>query len=123
MLFSWYRQLIRKPIVVKGRRSRSSGFRPSLQILEDRFVPTFLAPVNYAAGTAPAAIGVGDFNGDGKQDLVVANNASVGTVSVLLSNGDSTFQAPISSSDGIAPTSVVVADFNGDGKLDVATTS
>ncbi len=123
MFFSWYRKLIQKPIVAKGHRPRSPGFRPSLQILEDRFVPTFLAPLNYAAGIAPTAVAVGDFTGDGKQDLVVANGASVGTISVLPGNGDGTFQAPISSSDGIAPSSLVVGDFNGDGKLDVATTS
>ena len=36
---------------------------------------------------------VGDVNGDGKPDLVVANDSS-NTVSVLLGNGDGTFQAP-----------------------------
>ena len=36
--------------------------------------------------------GGGDFNGDGKLDLVVTNQYS-STVSVLLGNGDGTFQA------------------------------
>ena len=34
---------------------------------------------------------MGDFNGDGKLDLAVANYGS-NTVSVLLGNGDGTFQ-------------------------------
>ena len=34
---------------------------------------TFQAAVNYAAGTTPCSVAVGDFNGDGKTDLAVAN--------------------------------------------------
>src|SRR5439155_20041218 len=41
-------------------------------------------PVKYAAGSRPAFVAVGDFNGDGKPDFAVANVFSVGTVSVLL---------------------------------------
>ena len=36
-------------------------------------------------------IAVGDFNGDGKQDLAVTNEGS-NSVSVLLGNGNGTFQ-------------------------------
>ena len=61
---------------------------------------------------------VGDFNGDGKLDLAVANNS--GSVSVLLGNGDGTFQpaANYVLHDGLV--AVSVGDFNGDGKLDLA---
>ena len=41
------------------------------------------------------AVAVGDFNGDGKLDLAVANHGS-NTVSVLLGNGDGTFQPAVS---------------------------
>ena len=44
---------------------------------------TFQAAVNYAAGTSPHSVAVGDFNGDGKADLAVANSDS-NNVSVLL---------------------------------------
>ena len=60
---------------------------------------------------------VGDFNGDGKLDLVVANRAS-NNVSVLLGNGNGTFQAAVNYAAGSKPRSVAVGDFNGDGKLD-----
>ena len=60
---------------------------------------------------------VGDFNGDGKLDLVVANELS-NNVSILLGNGDGTFQAAVSYGAGM--TLFAVADFNGDGKLDLA---
>jgi hypothetical protein len=50
-----------------------------------------LAPVNYAAGANPTSVIIGDFNGDGKLDLAVAdlggNNGNL-----LLGNEDGTFE-------------------------------
>ena len=37
---------------------------------------TFAAKVDYAAGSNPLCVGVGDFNGDAKPDLVVANDSN-----------------------------------------------
>jgi hypothetical protein len=65
---------------------------------------------------------VGDFNGDGKLDLVTSNNGD-GTISLLLGNGDGTFQNAVSISTVNPPNGLVAADFNGDGKLDLATFS
>jgi hypothetical protein len=59
-------------------------------------------------------------NGDGKPDLVVANEGAVG---VLLGNGDGTFQAAVSYDSGGLGNSVAVADVNGDGKPDVVVAS
>src|SRR5437660_165594 len=69
-------------------------------------------------GNDPASVAVGDFNGDGKLDLAVANIGS-NSVAVLLGNGDGTFQVPLSSLVGDAPAFVAVGDFNGDGKPDL----
>jgi hypothetical protein len=81
---------------------------------------TFQAAVDYAVGYEPSSVAVGDFNGDGKLDLVTANH---NTVSVLLGNGDGTFQAAVRYNVGPARAarSVAVSDFNGDGKLDLVT--
>ncbi len=77
------------------------------------------AAVNYPTGAGPRSMAVGDFNGDGKPDLIVSNSNG-GSVSVLLGNGDGSFQAPMNSSLGITPGALAVGDFNGDGKADVA---
>ena len=44
---------------------------------------SFLEAVNYEAGNSPFSVAVGDFNGDGKADLAVANHYS-SDVSILL---------------------------------------
>ena len=63
---------------------------------------------------------VGDFNGDGKLDVVALPYAgATNSVSVFLGNGDGTLGAPINSAAGTDPVSVNVADVNGDGKLDL----
>jgi hypothetical protein len=62
----------------------------------------------------------GDFNGDGRPDLAVAN-ASSNTVSLLLGNANGTFQAARNFATGSLPLSVAVGDFNKDGQLDLVT--
>jgi FG-GAP-like repeat/FG-GAP repeat len=83
---------------------------------------TFQMHVDYPVGNFPGSMAVGDFNGDGKLDLVVANENS-DTVSVLFGNGDGTFQAKVDYGTAGEPSSVAVGDFNGDGKPDLAVTN
>ena len=78
----------------------------------------FQPAVNYPAGTSPAMTAFGDFNGDGKVDLAVANFDS-GNVSVLLGNGNGTFAAAVNYPTGGGSDSVVTADVNRDGRLDL----
>ena len=91
---------------------------------------TFQSPVRYSTGAYFAnSVAVGDVNGDGTPDLVVANYClsiqpscgGDGAISVLLGNGDGTFQtAATYNSGGSYAYSVAVADVNGDGILDLA---
>ncbi len=80
----------------------------------------FGAATNFGAGPFPESVAVGDFNGDGNQDLAVTNNISPGTVSILLGNGDGTFSDRTNFRAGDGSRSVAVGDFNGDGKQDLA---
>ncbi len=84
----------------------------------------FGAKTDYATGSYPRTVAIGDLNGDGKPDLVVANSGyspTYGTtVSVLLSNGNGTFGPRTDFVTGINPISVAIGDLNGDGKPDLA---
>jgi Bacterial Ig-like domain (group 3)/FG-GAP-like repeat/MBG domain (YGX type) len=83
----------------------------------------FQVQVVYATGNSsnPEWVGVGDFNGDGKLDLVTTNCGS--SVSVLLGNGDGTFQPEVGYAAGNCPEDAAVGDFNGDGFPDLAVTN
>lgn len=77
--------------------------------------------VDYAVGVMPNMLTIGDFNGDSKIDLAVANGSglSSSSISVLPGKGDGTFQQQIQT--GVQGTNWIAnGDFNGDGKLDVA---
>ena len=102
---------------------------------------TFQAGVNYS-GDAGASVQstfqsaydvtVGDFNGDGLEDLAVSMYSN--GVSILLGNGDGTFQSPVgfpamnnydSQIPGYASNyvyGIAVGDFNGDHEPDLALT-
>src|SRR6266545_948201 len=56
---------------------------------------TFPNATNYAAGQGPVSVAAGDFNGDGRLDLAVANDRSA-NVSVLSGRSDGTFADPVS---------------------------
>ena len=97
-----------------GPRDGSTG-----DVLEEGAAVLFAPAVHYKSGLYPCCVAVGDFNGDGKLDLAVANVQSH-QVSVVLGQGDGTFGDPIPSSAGEwFAKSVTAGDFNGDGKLDL----
>ena len=86
--------------------------------------PAFTAKQDFAVGTGPVSVAVGDLDGDGKLDLVIANfNAN--NVSVLLNTTAPGAATPsfankqdVATSEG--PIYVTTGDLNGDGKLDLA---
>jgi hypothetical protein len=74
-----------------------------------------------SGGTHPEAVGVGDFNGDGKPDIVVSN-MDTNTVAVFLNDGTGNFGTPIVTTVTITALglgALAVGDFNEDGKADV----
>jgi uncharacterized protein (TIGR03437 family) len=89
----------------------------------------FKTGTTYATGPYSSGIAAADFTGDGKADLVIANNGTYlkgqadATLVLLKGNGDGTFASPTSlpfvSGNHHLPYSVVAADLNGDGKMDL----
>jgi hypothetical protein len=69
------------------------------------------------------AIVSGDFNNDGKPDVIVGGGATMNDIVLRKGNGDGTFQAPVVISQAPNPLEMAVADLNNDGKLDLVTLS
>jgi len=96
---------------------------------------TFRAPMHIPAGwtengqRGPGSLATGDFNGDGRMDLVVTSNYGhdyysypQGRADVLLAVGDGSFRAPRTYwAYNRALGAAVVTDFNGDGFQDLVT--
>ncbi|MBD1207810.1 MAG: VCBS repeat-containing protein [Ignavibacteria bacterium] len=90
----------------------------AIQIMQGSASGTFtLGPlVGLGGGTQPSHLAVGDFNSDGRPDMVVSCYVS-GTVVVLM-NAGGVFTP--SSMMFLTPLQITVADFNSDGALDFA---
>jgi hypothetical protein len=108
---------LRRPI--RRRPQPATACRLKLEALEDRTLPSFMAPVNYAVGTDPVAVVTAALANSGKLDLITAN-FDANTISVRMGNGDGTFGAAATYAVGTEPAALAVGDFNSDGKLDVA---
>jgi FG-GAP-like repeat/Abnormal spindle-like microcephaly-assoc'd, ASPM-SPD-2-Hydin len=96
---------------------------PYISVLLGNGDGTFQPPINNDSfsPTPPDALGVGDFTGDGKLDVVVAGQFDASSQAVvLLGNGDGTFQTGATYTILDAPQTVAVADFRNIGKLDLA---
>jgi hypothetical protein len=105
-----------------ARYAATRGAAASLQApaMSGCATPSFGAASNFAVGTGPRSVAVGDLNSDGRLDLVTANSGS-NNVSVRLGDGAGSFGAATNFGPGNGPVSVAVGDLNGDGKLDLAT--
>ena len=86
---------------------------------------SFAAKVDFAAGGAPQSVSIGDIDGDGKQDLAVANFTG-NSVSVLRNTsvtGTVNFSAKVDLPTAGQASSVSICDIDGDGKPDISATN
>lgn len=108
----------------KGDNSYGPSVSPPVSLTVTALGGTGFQPaVNYPVATNSNFVAVGDFNGDGHQDLAILNAATTPSqVLILIGNGDGTFNtvSPASYPVGSGANSIVAADFNGDGIEDLA---
>jgi hypothetical protein len=83
---------------------------------------TFQLPRQFwSLSSIPITLVSGDFNHDGKLDLVATVNPN--GIAVMLGNGDGTFQSPVIYATDQLPNGLTVADVNDDGVLDILATA
>lgn len=104
-----------------------AGALPMSLVTCDPF--SFAPAANFPVGEQhPQLATVGDFNGDGKLDIVTASQSpelelAIPEVSVLFGDGAGSFGAATNFALGHSPLSMAVGEFNGDGWLDLAMTN
>ncbi len=104
-----------------GNIDLAVGTQQGMFVFLEKGDGTFQVPINTPTPNINGTGGAfsGDFNGDGKPDLMILGQGR--NQEILLGNGDGTFQ------DGVnfpptytpSPASVAVGDFNGDGSQDL----
>jgi hypothetical protein len=117
----------RPDISIANLGSPTNGLTASASILlQNPAQPgTFLKRLKYQTGADSEGVTVGDLNGDGREDLVVANGSisGRGSVSVLTQKplvGSKPAFRRVNYLGKIGPASVAIGDFNCDGRPDIA---
>src|SRR5215211_4590037 len=104
-----------------GRLDLAGSGANSAAVMLNNGDGTFQAKVQYPVAGQTQDVAAGDFNSDGRMDLVVTINTPQISLALLTGNGDGTFNAPINfpNTSGFDSPDVVATDLNNDGKLDV----
>src|SRR4051794_28351624 len=121
----------RLDVAVPVYQSHLLTIRQNISLVAVGGVPTLNFPllgprIDLPAGPNPAHVAVADLDGDGKPDIVVANDyggdisiyRNITTIPGVLNA--SSFAAPVHFAAGTHPISTAIADFDGDGKPDLA---
>jgi hypothetical protein len=84
---------------------------------------SYATKVDYATGSNPRSVKIGDLDADGKSDLTLANRGN-NSVSIFLNTtataGTISYANKVDFTTGTSPESVSIGDLDGDGKADLA---
>ena len=108
-----------RPDLVAVTRSETGGLRIAILINDGSagFAPHDGPPIT--GGPNWVSIALADFNGDGKQDLVLAKN-NAADLSIFPGDGSGGFGSAVLVPAGTGPSNVRTSDFNTDGHPDLA---
>lgn len=88
---------------------------------------TFFAnKLDYPSGDYSYSVAIGDFDGDGKADVAIANAITSNTISIFRNTssiGVISFAPKVNFTSEYNPESIAIGDLDGDGKLDFAVTN
>jgi hypothetical protein len=110
-----------KPDIATSTSAGQLGGGPAVSVLMNKGNGTFQVGPTINVGETATALAAGDFQGDGKLDLVLASNEATDSVTVLPGNGNGTFTATPAIATSSGPSLIGAADFNGDAKPDLVT--
>jgi uncharacterized protein (TIGR03437 family) len=96
----------------------TTSFDATASVLLGNGDGTFRAGSSFATGNSPRYLAAGDFDKDGKLDLVVAAGLDQ-TVTLYRGAGNGTFTTLSAYGVSYLPESLIVTDFDGDGNLDI----
>ena len=102
--------------LITANWSESAGH--TLTVLTNNGSGIFGSNATINVGNGSICVAAADVNGDGKVDLISANNTD-STLTVLTNNGSGGFVLATNLSVGSGPNWVTAADINGDGRVDL----